>query len=107
MCLLTDFISEQARIHNRIDRHDPNDADLWRSIRDRTNTFMEGLAAKRGTFEKDDRGAARFRVICDSTINTPEVIGANQTQLFVGYVAQGTSEEQEITLALYASGTEV
>jgi len=107
VCLLTDFISEQARVYNRIDRYDPNDAELWRAIRNRTNTFMEALAAKRGTFEKDARGAARFRVICDDTVNTPEVIAAKQTRLDIPYVAQETSEEQLITLALYASGTPV
>lgn len=107
VCMLTDFISEQARIHNRVDRDDPNDEELWRSIRNRTNTFLESLASKRGTFEKDDRGAPRYRVICDGTTNTDEVRAAKQTALFIGYVAQGTSEEQEITLALYAPGTNV
>lgn len=106
-CLLIDFVSEQTRNGNRVDRHDPNDEDLWRTIRERTNTFLEALSAKRGTFEKDAHGKGRFRVVCDRTNNTSGEIAAHRTHIDIACVPQGVSEEQEIGIDVFGSGTDV
>jgi hypothetical protein len=106
-CLLIDFVSEQTRNHNRIDRHDPNDEELWRTIRERTNAFLEALSGKRGTFEKDAHGKGRFRVVCDHTNNTSGEIAAHRTHIDIACVPQGVSEEQEIGIDVFASGTDV
>lgn len=106
-CLLTDFVSEQARNGNRNDRHDPNDEVLWRGIFERTRSFMVTLGEKRGTFERDDRGNPRFRVVCDSTNNTSGTIAAHRTMLGIGFVPVEASEEQFIELDVYGPGTAV
>lgn len=104
-CMLVDYVSEQVRNYNRIDRHDPNDTDLWRNISERTDAFLKRLGARRGTFEKDARGVPRARVIVDGTNNTPETVAAHQTMIAVGVVPVGVSEEQVIEIDVFASGT--
>lgn len=106
-CLLTDFVSEQARNGNRSDRHDPNDEVLWRAVYERTRAFMLALSAKRGTFERDARGNPRFRVVCDGTNNTPDTVAARRTMVGIGFVPVESSEEQFFELDVYGPGTTV
>lgn len=106
-CLLVDFVSEQTRNYNRPERHEPNDEDLWRTIRERTNKFLEALSGKRGTFEKDAHGKGRFRVVCDRTNNVSGEIAAKRTHIDIACVPQGVSEEQEIGIDVFGSGTDV
>lgn len=103
-CLLVDFIGEQVREGNRPDRHEPNDTILWRGMKARTEKFMERLAQKRGTIERDDQDVPRFRVECGSSNNPPEERAAKRTHIDVFVVPQGASEEQEIGIVVLPPG---
>lgn len=105
--ILTDYLSEELRTMNAPDRWEPNDADLWRKITNRSTSFMNRVAAKRGTIARNDQGTPQFRVVCDSSNNTSTTISARQTILDLYYVPQGTSEEQVINLVLLPQGTAV
>jgi len=49
---------------------EPNDATLWRRFRGLVSPFLEAV--------QNRRGITQFRVICDETTNTPDVIEQNQ-----------------------------
>lgn len=104
VAILVDFIGEQVREGNRPLRHEPNDAILWRDMTNRTVKFMERLAQKRGTIERDDQDVPRFRVVCGASNNPAPERAAKRTHIDVFVVPQGSSEEQEIGIVVLPPG---
>lgn len=98
--ILTDFIGESLLAANRVDRYEPNDPDLWRTLRNRADRFMEALGAKRGT-------VSSYRIVCDASINTAGEIAAKRTLQDVFFVPVETSEEQKLRLVVSPQGTKL
>lgn len=96
--ILTDFIGESLLAANRVDRYEPNDPDLWRTLRNRADRFLEALASKRGTISS-------YRIVCDASINTAGEIAAKRTLQDVFFVPVETSEEQKLRLVVSPQGT--
>ncbi len=95
--ILTDFTGESLIWGLRTERYEPNDTDLWRELRNRADRFGESMSAKRGTFSS-------YRVVCDASINTSEVIATNRTRVHFYFVPVKTSEEQIVRLIVTAEG---
>ena len=105
VCLLIDYVSEQVRVGNQPQRWEPNDDVLWRKMRGKTEKFVNALANKRGTFERDAQGQPRVRVVCDVSNNPPSEVAARNTHIDVYMVPQLTSEEQKIGIVVLSPGT--
>lgn len=103
-CLLTDVISENIRAAIRPARWEPNDELTWHAMRTKGEAYMRALAAKRGTFETDDRGHAEWRVVCDSTNNSPGERALRRVHYDVYYTPVGAVEEQKIDLVVLPPG---
>lgn len=56
---------------------EPNDDRTWRRFKFLVEPYLRNVASRRGLFGGAE-GAESFRVICDETTNTPEVIDSNQ-----------------------------
>lgn len=96
--LLTDFIGESLLVNIRVDRYEPNDSALWRGLRNKADRFLEALAAKRGA-------VSSFRIVCDDSINTPDVVASKRTRVHAFFVPVETSEEQAVRLVVSPQGT--
>jgi phage tail sheath protein FI len=54
----------------RIDLFEPNDAFTWDSVKDKAESLLSDIQARRGITD--------FRVICDETVNTPVRVDRNE-----------------------------
>lgn len=68
----------------------PNNDNTWRKVKGKLERYMRRLF-KKGNFEGNTEAEA-FRVICDSSINTPETIKAKELHAQIAYREKDCAE---------------
>jgi len=76
---------------------EPHNADSWAKATNLINAILEPI--------RQDNGLADYRVVIDSTTNTPSLIQQSIMSGIIQLVPVGTIEIIELTIQIQAAGT--
>lgn len=93
VCETIDFIGESVSINVRGLRYEPNDPELWRTLRNIADRFLSALKGKRGALTS-------YRVVCDRSNNTDPEIAARRTHIEMFIKPTPASVEQKIGITV-------
>lgn len=97
------YISESLKASTQWAIFENNDQGLWAALRSTAERFLRPIWTEGGL-----RGAnadEAFYVICDDSINTPQVIAAGEVRMEVGVALEYPAEFVIIQLTQYEGGT--
>lgn len=86
---------EDVNAYIAIYMFEPNDADLWSTLKDKVDSYVDRVATKRGAIARDpESNAPKYRVVCDASNNTGATGTTRNTYVDIYVVPQDASEEQ-------------
>lgn len=91
------YIEKQIQLRARDLLFEPNDASTWARFIEMANLVL--------TTVKNGRGITDFQVICDETINTPDVVARNELRAQIGVIPTYAAEFIFVEFALFAAGS--
>lgn len=94
--LLVDEAGEKLAVAAAPYRYEPNDPELWRTLRNLADAYLGKLAGK--------RAVSSYRIVCDASNNPAEEIAGHRTHEDAYFVPVETSEEQVIGLVVTPQG---
>jgi len=99
------YIEESLRLSTQWAVFQNNDQRLWSALRDTAQSILQpvweggGLAGASAT--------EAFYIICDATINTPQVIQSGEVRMEIGVALQFPAEFVVIRISQFDSGASV
>jgi phage tail sheath protein FI len=75
----------------------PNDPETWNTFKQLVTPTLKGVQARRGIVD--------FKVVCDATVNTPDVVDQNMMKAYIYIKPMKTVEVIQLNFVLTAQSS--